>query len=98
MKKYVIERDMPGIGTLMRSQYQAAAQKSCAVLAELGPSIQWVASYVTEDRVYCVYLAENEDLIRKHAHMSGFPASKVTEVRRVIDPTTAVSPTADPTA
>jgi hypothetical protein len=87
MKKYVIERDMPGIGRLMREQFRAAAQKSNSVLAELGPGIQWVESYVTEDKVYCVYLAQDESIVRRHAQMSGFPANKVTEVKRVMDPT-----------
>jgi hypothetical protein len=89
MKRFVIERDIPGAGTLEREQLREAAQKSNSVLHELGPDIQWVHSYVTQDRIYCVYLATDAALIRKHAEMSGFPASKVTEVKRVIDPSTA---------
>jgi hypothetical protein len=87
MKKYVIERDLPGIGTLLREQARAAAQKSNTVLEELGPSIQWVESYVTENKLYCVYLAKDEEIVRKHAQMAGFPANKITEVKRMLDPT-----------
>ncbi len=90
MKRFVIERDMPGVGTLAREQLKEAAQKSNAVLHDLGPDIQWVESYVTGDRIYCVYMAKDEALVHKHAQISGFPANKVSEVRRVIDPTTAV--------
>ena len=89
MKRFVIERDMPGVGTLAREQLREAAQKSNAVLHQLGPDIQWVESYVTGDRIYCVYMAKDEALVHKHAQISGFPANKVSEVRRVIDPTTA---------
>jgi enamine deaminase RidA (YjgF/YER057c/UK114 family) len=89
MKRFVIERDMPGVGTLAREQMREAAQKSNAVLKELGTDIQWVESYVTGDKIYCVYMAKDEALIHKHAQISGFPANKVSEVRRVIDPTTA---------
>ena len=91
MKRYVIERDIPGVGTLEREQLRQAAAKSNSVLHDLGPDIQWVQSYATENRLYCVYLAKNEALIRKHAEISGFPASKISEVRRVIDPTTAAA-------
>lgn len=91
MKKYVIERDMPGIGTLMREQFRAAAERSNSVLAELGPGIQWVESFVTEDKLYCVYLAQDESIVRRHAKMSGFPANKITEVKRMIDPTSEAS-------
>ena len=91
MKRFVIERDMPGVGTLEREQMREAAQKSNSVLQQLGPDIQWVQSYVTSDKIYCVYLAKDEKLIREHAKISGFPANKVSEVRRVIDPTTAVA-------
>jgi hypothetical protein len=91
MKRFVIERDMPGVGTLEREQIREAAQKSNSVLKQLGPDIQWVQSFVTPDRIYCVYLAKDEALIRKHAELSGFPANKISEVRRVIDPTTAVA-------
>ena len=88
MRKFVIERDIPKIGSASRDQLRAAAAKSNGVLRELGPDIQWVESYVADDRIYCVYLAENEGMIRKHAEMSGFPASKVSEIRKMIDPTT----------
>lgn len=89
MPKYVIEREIPGAGTLSQEQLQAISQKSCAVLTELGPQIQWVQSYVTDDRVYCVYIAQNEELVREHARQGGFPANRVSEVKQVIDPTTA---------
>jgi cell division inhibitor SulA len=91
MKRFVIEREMAGVGTLEREQMREAAQKSNSVLQQLGPDIQWVHSYVTADKIYCVYLAKEEKLIREHAKLSGFPANKVSEVRRVIDPTTAVA-------
>jgi len=91
MKRFVIEREMPGVGTLEREQMRDAAQKSNSVLQQLGPDIQWVQSYVTADKIYCVYLAKDEKLIREHAKISGFPANKVSEVRRVIDPTTAAA-------
>jgi hypothetical protein len=91
MKRYVIERDMPGIGTAERDAFRAAAQQSNSALADLGPTIQWVESYVTDDRIYCVYLAENENIVHKHAEISGFPADRVSEVKRVIDPTTAAA-------
>ena len=89
MKRFVIEREIPGVGTLEREQLRDAAKKSNSVLHQLGPDIQWVQSYVTQDRLYCIYLATDAALIRKHADISGFPASKITETRRVIDPTTA---------
>jgi hypothetical protein len=89
MKRFVIERDMPGVGTLEREQLRDASKKSNSVLAQLGPEIQWVESYVTDDKIYCVYMASGADLVRKHAEISGFPASKVSEVKKVIDPTTA---------
>ena len=88
MRKYVIERDIPKIGSASRDQLRAAAAKSNGVLRELGPDIQWVESYVADDKIYCVYLAESEGMVRKHAEMSGFPASKVSEIRKMIDPTT----------
>jgi hypothetical protein len=91
MKRFVIERDIPGVGTLEREQIREASQKSNSVLHQLGPDIQWVQSYVTQDRIYCVYLATDAALIKKHAEMSGFPASRVSEVRRVIDPSTAAA-------
>jgi len=89
MKKYVIERDIPAVGTFERDQLRGAAQKSNEVLAQLGPDIQWVESYVAADKTFCVYLAKDEAIIRKHAEISGFPATKITEVRKMIDPTTA---------
>ncbi len=91
MKRFVIERDMPGVGTLAREQMREAAQRSNEVLHQLGPDIQWVESYVTGDKIYCVYVAKDEALVHKHAQISGFPANKVSEVRRVIDPTTAAA-------
>jgi Protein of unknown function (DUF4242) len=92
MPKYVIEREIPGAGKLSREQLQAISQKSCAVISNLGPRIQWVESYVMDDKIYCVYIAPNEDLIREHARQGGFPANRISEVRTVIDPTTAESP------
>ena len=89
MKRFVIERNMPGVGTLEREQMRAAAEKSNKVLKDLGTDIQWDHSYVTADRIYCIYLAKDEAIIRKHAELAGFPANKVSEVKRVIDPTTA---------
>jgi len=89
MKKYIIERDIPKVGELKGEPLRGAAQKSNDVLAELGPEIQWQESYVADDKMFCVYLAENEAIIRKHAELSGFPATKITEVNRTIDPTTA---------
>jgi hypothetical protein len=91
MPKYVIEREIPGAGKLSHDQLQAVSQKSCAVLSKLGPQIQWVESYVMDDRIYCVYIAPNEELIREHARQGGFPANRISEVRTVIDPTTAES-------
>jgi hypothetical protein len=88
MPKFVIEREMPGAGNLSPEQVKAASQKSCGVLRELGPQIQWLHSYVTDDKVYCVYIAPDEATVRKHAQMGGFPANRVSEVRSVIDPTT----------
>ncbi len=89
MPKYVIEREIPGAGDLSVDQLQAISQKSCEVLRGLGPQIQWVHSYVTGDKVYCVYIAPSEDLIRKHASQGGFPANRISEVKTVIDPTTS---------
>jgi hypothetical protein len=89
MHRYVIEREMPGIGTADRQQFREAAQKSNLVLAQLAPDVQWIESYVTDDKIFCVYLAKDESAVRKHAEMSGFPANHISEVRRVIDPTTA---------
>jgi hypothetical protein len=89
MPKYVIERGIPGAGNLTAEELQGISQKSCGVLKELGPTIQWVESYVTDDKVYCVYIAPSEDLIRQHAQQGGFPADKIAEVKSVIDPTTS---------
>ena len=89
MKKYVIERDIPAVGTFEREQLRGAAQKSNEVLAQLGPDIQWMESYVAGDKTFCIYLAKDEAIIRKHAEISGFPATKITEIRKMIDPTTA---------
>ncbi|MGH9513727.1 MAG: DUF4242 domain-containing protein [Terriglobales bacterium] len=89
MPKYVIEREIPGAGNLSPEQLQGISQKSCGVLQNLGPQIQWVHSYVTGDKIYCVYIAPNEDMIRKHAQQGGFPANRISEVTSVIDPTTA---------
>ncbi len=89
MPKYIIERELPGAGSLSNDQVTAISQKSCAVLHELGSGIQWVESYVTGDKIYCVYIAGSEDLIRKHAEQGGFPANTISEVKRIIDPTTA---------
>jgi hypothetical protein len=90
MKKYVIEREIPRVGTLEREQLREAASKSNGVLRQLGPDIQWVESFVAADRTFCVYLAEDESLIHRHAELSGFPATKITEISKMIDPTTAV--------
>lgn len=89
MPKYIIEREIPGAGNLSPQELQAISQNSCNVLGQLGPQIQWVQSYVTGDKVYCVYIAPNEDLIRSHAQQGGFPANQISEVKAVIDPTTA---------
>jgi len=89
MPKYVIEREIPGAGKLSATELQGISAKSCSVLQKLGPSIQWVQSYVTDDKIYCVYIAPNEAMVREHAKQGGFPASKVSEVREMIDPTTA---------
>ena len=89
MPKYVIEREIPGAGSLSPQQLQAISQKSCGVLNKLGPSIQWLQSYVTGDKIYCIYIAPNEALVREHAAQGGFPANRVSEVKTIIDPTTA---------
>jgi len=89
MPRYVIERDLPGAGKLSPGELTAVAQKSCAVLNGLGPQIQWVHSYVTDDKIYCVYIAPNAELVREHARQGGFPANRVSEVKTIIDPTTA---------
>ena len=89
MPKYVIERELPGAGDLSPEELQAISQKSCGVLEEMGPRIQWVHSYVTDNKVYCVYVAPNEEMVREHAQKGGFPANVVARVARVIDPTTS---------
>jgi hypothetical protein len=89
MPKYVIERDIPGAGKLNGSDLQGISAKSCSVLNELGPSIQWVHSYVTDDKIYCIYNAPSEELVREHAKRGGFPANRISQVREIIDPTTA---------
>jgi hypothetical protein len=89
MPRYVIEREIPNAGKLSAQDLQAISRKSCGVLNKLGPQIQWVQSYVVDDKVYCIYLAPNEKLIREHAAQGGFPANRISEVKAVIDPTTA---------
>ena len=89
MPKYVIERTIPGAGNLSAEQLRAISQKSCSVLSGMGPQIQWLQSYVTGDKITCIYIAPNEDMVREHARQGGFPADAVMEVRCVIDPTTA---------
>ena len=89
MPKFVIERELPGAGKLTREQLRGISQKSVGVLKDLGPAIQWVQSYVVDDKIYCVYNAPSADLIREHARCGGFPANSVSQVREVIDPTTA---------
>ena len=89
MPKFVIEREMPNVGNLTQEQLQEAAQKSCDVLREMGPEVQWIHSYVTDNKIYCVYHAPNEAMIKQHAEKSGFPADKISKVKNVIDPATA---------
>lgn len=89
MPKFIIEREIPGAGQLSAAQLQQAAQTSCSVLRDLGPEIQWVESYVTDDKLYCVYVAPHAEIIAEHAERGGFPANKISQVRSVIDPTTA---------
>lgn len=89
MPKYVIERELPGAGKLSQEELQAIAQRSCGVLEEMGPQIQWIESHVTDDKVYCVYIAPDEQAIKEHARAGGFPADRISQIRRVIDPTTA---------
>ncbi|MGE0415224.1 MAG: DUF4242 domain-containing protein [Acetobacteraceae bacterium] len=88
LRKFIIERDIPAVGSLERDQLRAAAAKSNEVLNQLGSDIQWVESFVAADKTFCVYLAKDEEIIRRHAEISGFPATKITEVRKMIDPTT----------
>jgi hypothetical protein len=89
MPKFIIERDMPGIGGASAADLQGASQTSCNVLRQMGPEIQWVESFVTGDKIYCVYVAPNEQMIREHAERGGFPANRISKVERMIDPTTA---------
>ncbi|MEO6252471.1 MAG: DUF4242 domain-containing protein [Ferruginibacter sp.] len=89
MPKYVIEREIPGAGKLTTAELKAISQKSCGVISNLGPSIQWVESFVTEDKIYCVYIAPNKELVMEHASQGGFPANRVEEVNTVISPVTA---------
>ncbi|MBS1212129.1 MAG: hypothetical protein H6R26_745 [Proteobacteria bacterium] len=89
MPKYIIERNIPEAGKLSPEELQGISQKSCSVLRNLGPEIQWIESYVTDDKVYCVYIAPNEDIIREHASQGGFPANSIRQIRSRIDPTTA---------
>ena len=89
MPKYMIEREIPGAGNLSSEDLQGIAEKSCGVLRELGPNIQWVQSYVTDDKITCVYIAPDEERVREHARRGGFPANRVSEIKEIIDPTTA---------
>jgi cell division inhibitor SulA len=89
MPKYVIEREIPGAGKLSAQELKAISQTSCGVLQKLGPQIQWLQSYVTDDKIYCIYIAPSEEMVREHARQGGFPANRVSVVREVIDPTTA---------
>ena len=91
MPKYVIEREIPGAGNLSAAELQGISQKSCGVLSSMGPQIQWLHSYVTGDKIFCVYIAPNEEMVRKHAEQGGFPANRVSAVTSIIDPTTAES-------
>jgi hypothetical protein len=93
MPKYVIEREIPGAGKLTPTQLQGIAEKSCSVLRELGPQVQWLHSFVTDDKIYCVYIAPDEEAVREHAKRGGFPANAISRVRTVIDPTTAEAQT-----
>ena len=89
MPKFVIERSIPGVGATKTADLQAISQKSCSVLQQMGPDVQWVQSYVTGDKIYCIYNAANEELVREHARLGGFPANSVARVMSIIDPTTA---------
>jgi hypothetical protein len=89
MPKFVIEREIPGLGDMSDQQMQAVSEKSCSVLRNLGPRIQWLHSYATQDKLYCVYIAPDEETIREHARQGGFPANNIAKILRVIDPTTA---------
>ena len=89
MPQYLIERNIPGAGKLSSAELKAISQKSCGVLSNMGPAIQWVHSYVTDDQIHCIYRAPNEEMVREHAKQGGFPADRVSEIRTMIDPTTA---------
>jgi hypothetical protein len=89
MPKFLIEREISGAGALPPEQLQAISRKSCSVLRNLGPQVQWVESYVTDDKIYCVYIAPDEKIVREHARLGGFPANRISEIRTIIDPTTA---------
>jgi len=89
MPKYLIEREVPGVGNLSAQDMRGLSQKSCSALQNMGPQIQWVQSYVTGDKIYCVYIAPNEEMIREHAKQGGFPANRISEIKSMIDPTTA---------
>lgn len=89
MPKYLIEREIPGAGKLSAEELKGVSERSCSVLHGLGPSVQWVSSYVTDDKVYCVYISPSEELIRRHAKEGGFPANRISEIRTTIDPATA---------
>jgi hypothetical protein len=89
MPKFVIEREIPGAGSMSQEQLQGVAEKSCSVLRDLGTKIQWVQSYVTDNKIYCIYIAPNEQMVREHAMRGGFPANRISEIKLVIDPTTA---------
>jgi len=89
MPKYVIEREIPGAGNMSPQELQSVSQKSCSVLQNQGPQIQWLHSYVTSDKIYCIYIAPNDEMIREHAQQGGFPANRISEIKTVIDPTTA---------
>lgn len=89
MPRYVIERELPGAGNLTKEQLQGISQKSCGVLDELGPRIQWIESFVTEDKIYCIYQAPNKEMVLAHAEMGGFPANRVEQIKEVISPVTA---------
>ena len=89
MPKYVIEREIPGAGNMTSQDLQSISKKSCSVLRQMGPQIQWVQSYVTDDKVYCVYIAPNQEAVREHARQGGFPANRISQVREIIDPITS---------
>lgn len=89
MPKFIIEREIPDVGQLSCDDFTGISQKSCSVISEIGTSIQWLESYVTDNKIYCVYIAPNEDVVMEHANKGGFPANSIQQVRRIIDPTTA---------